>query len=86
MTSESDTEKNVEQVQFDLVRAFGDYLLGVFICADDNVWSLVPPGKSNRDMLQEILRIRISYTNLKSIVSVSLWLLSACSGSRGLGV
>lgn len=36
------------------VRSSGSYLLHVRINADDNVWPLVPPGKSNQEMLEEI--------------------------------
>lgn len=38
----------------ELISAPGAYLLHVCINADDNVWPLVPPGKSNQEMLEEV--------------------------------
>jgi acetolactate synthase-1/2/3 large subunit len=37
-----------------LINSEGPYIVHACINADDNVWPLVPPGKSNREMLQEI--------------------------------
>ena len=37
-----------------LVQSPGSYLLQVCIDAEDNVWPLVPPGKSNQEMLEEV--------------------------------
>ncbi|MCV6605041.1 MAG: acetolactate synthase 2 catalytic subunit [Porticoccaceae bacterium] len=38
----------------EFIHAEGPYMLHVRINADDNVWPLVPPGKSNKDMLEEV--------------------------------
>lgn len=45
----------IQQGLSELINAEGPYLLHVRINADDNVWPLVPPGKSNREMLEEML-------------------------------
>ena len=38
----------------EFVNAKGPRMLHVRISADDNVWPLVPPGKSNKEMLEEL--------------------------------
>ncbi|MDM3872247.1 acetolactate synthase 2 catalytic subunit [Porticoccus sp. W117] len=38
----------------EFIQTDGPYMLHVCINADDNVWPLVPPGKSNKDMLEEV--------------------------------
>ena len=44
----------VDGVLEELLSTSGPYMLHVCINADDNVWPLVPPGKSNKDMLEEV--------------------------------
>ncbi len=44
----------VDDALQEFVQSPGSYLLHVCINADDNVWPLVPPGKSNQEMLEEM--------------------------------
>lgn len=44
----------VDEALDEFISSLGPRMLHVCINADDNVWPLVPPGKSNKEMLEEV--------------------------------